>query len=469
MANPSTLEWDAQTGGSDNNGGAFDTASSGVDGSQSTTPIASYTDIVIGATTTQGTSVARPFVSTDQGNQLNIMSGTGFTVQRVNIVSVSAGVATFDKSLGTAASTGGTGNLGGCLATIRPCFLAASPAVAGNKIHVKAGTYTNTTTITLSAIVATQNLPIQIIGYQTTHNDGGTKPLITTATNTTPLFTMTNAPYIEWRNVLLTNTATTRAAGILGLTTASAGAWSLIDSIMDGFSNGIDSATNSRGAASLFIIRSTIKNSTVSAVNDSTAGLKLFIDSSVFYNNTTTCFRMTAINGANDWTFVNNIFAKSGAGINDLATTRPTTWTFKNNTFVDITGVCVNSAETTSSCTLIDEGNIIYNCGTGFNFAFSGGVDRSTLLNDYNAYGANTTNRTGLSAGAHDITLTADPFVNRAAANYALNNTAGGGALLRAANFPGALNVGGTGYLDVGALQHQDTGGGTTVSGFLYM
>lgn len=59
------------------------------------------------------------------------------------------------------------------------------------------------------------------------------------------------------------------------------------------------------------------------------------------------------------------------------------------------------------------------------------------------------------------ILLTENPFVNPdmaitsiedAQAAFALNNNAGGGALLRGAGFPA--------YLDLGAIQHQDAGGG---------
>ena len=85
---------------------------------------------------------------------------------------------------------------------------------------------------------------------------------------------------------------------------------------------------------------------------------------------------------------------------------------------------------------------------------------------DYNAFYRNgpdpfTTHRLNIGAGAHDVTLTADPFVNAAGGNFALNSAAGGGALLKAAGFPGtlidAVNIG---YTDIGALQVQAAGGG---------
>ena len=67
----------------------------------------------------------------------------------------------------------------------------------------------------------------------------------------------------------------------------------------------------------------------------------------------------------------------------------------------------------------------------------------------------------GIGTWINPVALTADPFVNPTAtinsladaqAAFSLNNTAGGGALCRGAGTPQ--------YLDIGATQHQDSGGG---------
>ena len=77
-----------------------------------------------------------------------------------------------------------------------------------------------------------------------------------------------------------------------------------------------------------------------------------------------------------------------------------------------------------------------------------------------NAFYGNTTVRVNFSYGlASDVTLSGDPLNAPGSNDFTLNNTAGEGALCRAAGFPGALLSGGTGYLDIGALQHQDSGG----------
>lgn len=67
-----------------------------------------YTDLTIDASdNTKATSAANPFTDEDVGSFLNVTSGAGFTVQRVGIVSVAGGVATFAAALGTTSSSGG--------------------------------------------------------------------------------------------------------------------------------------------------------------------------------------------------------------------------------------------------------------------------------------------------------------------------------------------------------------------------
>jgi hypothetical protein len=68
-----------------------------------------------------------------------------------------------------------------------------------------------------------------------------------------------------------------------------------------------------------------------------------------------------------------------------------------------------------------------------------------------------------------DVLVTdGSPFTNAAGGDYTLNSTALRGALLRATATPGAIpGVSQVGYLDFGCFQHQDSGGGGTVGGFI--
>src|SRR5204862_226565 len=78
---PAALVWEVRTTGAGTNAGAFDPSvtSPGTDYSQQDAAQITYTDLVIGGTTTQLTSAANPFTSAHVGNTINVTGGTGFT------------------------------------------------------------------------------------------------------------------------------------------------------------------------------------------------------------------------------------------------------------------------------------------------------------------------------------------------------------------------------------------------------
>lgn len=168
MAIPASLVWEIRpTNGTANAGGGFDpsVASPGTDYSQQDAVQIAYTDLVIGATTTQLTSVLNPFTSAHVGNNIAITGGTGFTQQIFNVRSVAAGIATMDRSVGTAASVAGTGNLGGA----RNGFTTGTRTVqlslvAGNVAWVKNEAWNEAVNFTTNG---TSTLPIIIQGYDT--------------------------------------------------------------------------------------------------------------------------------------------------------------------------------------------------------------------------------------------------------------------------------------------------------------
>lgn len=98
--------------------------------------------------------------------------------------------------------------------------------------------------------------------------------------------------------------------------------------------------------------------------------------------------------------------------------------------------------------------NNIFDSNLGYGVGGLVNTDNIMLENDYNAYRNNSSGpRNNLSAGPNDVTLTADPFTDQASGDFTLNNTAGGGAACRAAGYPD--------FLDIGAEQHEDAGGGS--------
>ena len=168
MALAAGTVWEIRTTGNSANGGGYNSARAGAttDFSVQDSPQVTYTDLVIGASNTV-TSVAFPFTSLHIGNILNITGGVGFTTGRYEVISVASAAATLDRSPGALASTGGTGRLGGAadhLSTL------ASVYVAGNILWVKAGTYAFTSQVDMVANGTDQN-PVVFRGYGTTRGD----------------------------------------------------------------------------------------------------------------------------------------------------------------------------------------------------------------------------------------------------------------------------------------------------------
>jgi len=134
------------------------------------------------------------------------------------------------------------------------------------------------------------------------------------------------------------------------------------------------------------------------------------------------------------------------------------------------TGFYANNIIGTSYLNCASHGNTNY----GFDISYDIGIMANCLAtsNSLHGYSIGAANNAGMpmynnanwnnTSGAYRYTtsaeygridLTADPYTNAASNDFTLNNNAGGGALLRSAGFPGAMQSGNTGYLDVGAFQ----------------
>jgi hypothetical protein len=456
MAIAATMNWDVRTTGSDSNGGGFDPTSGtpGTDFSQQNAAQVAFTDLVIGATTTQLTSAAHPFTSAHVGNVINIASGTGFTTGWYQVMSVSGSTATMDRAVGTAASTGGTGNLGGSLLTIAAPNAAVS---ASNTVHIKAGTYT------ITASIAVPQSTMSYVGYQTTHNDGGTKPLITTATNSVTLFNTgaSNGGVQVLNNLSLSNTATTRSSGIWELSGhGTTQAWVIVNCIFDGFTNGIDSSNGTPDDVAYILVTGTeIKNCTGTGLIGSSSATAFMRTLGCYFhgNNQHIQSAPTPI-----W-LEKTIFAAStgGIGVNIIATqVTVDQCTFANNT---------NSGGTLTS----GSGTIIFSVSNSIFYGNSGVAlaPSSANLNANlagakasccNAFGSNGTNYANWVGSSGDVTLTANPFTNSGTGDYSLNATAGGGAACKGAGFPGIFpGATSTGHVDIGAVQSAGAGGST--------
>jgi hypothetical protein len=128
----------------------------------------------------------------------------------------------------------------------------------------------------------------------------------------------------------------------------------------------------------------------------------------------------------------------------------PTAWVVLNNILTSNGGYGLVGGPTTAlPADPAYDGNAYYNNTSGAR----NNLDSTTGIYGVAAY-----------TNTHDVTLTGSPYVGGttgSTANFGLNNTVGAGAACRAVGVPAAWpgNSGTTGFLDMGAVQHQDSGG----------
>ncbi len=441
-------QWNVTTGGANTNGGAFDpgVVSPGTDESGGGGTSLSCT---VQTTTTQ--VICAPVISSTThgpGNFVGALTGSGCSATPVynEELSQSGGTGTFSLSWGTAGSVCTT-TMGGPLASMYAPLLATASggAVSGNTINVQTGTYTISATPTISNPASTL---LFFVGYGSSYGDGGTPPLITTATNSVTTFTPTSAIASNFTNMHFSNTAGTRGTGFTGTSSA----FYFNNCVLDGFATAIISS----GLTEVY--NSTIENSTATGTNaqiEYSAGLTMVnsivsggASNGVYANLTSST--TSIINSR-----LNN---NAAAGILVITSVLASTTLIGDN-FSFNTGDGVKflgfGASSGTVGTAIFQNNILYSNG-GYGANFPTGT-LPILTNNNNAYGANTPSaRNNLPAGANDVTLGATPFTSSGSGDWSLNTTSNGGALLRGTGFPA--------YRDIGPLQHQDSATTTIVN-----
>jgi parallel beta-helix repeat protein len=180
MAIHADTDWEIRSTGNDDNGAGFYDRDPGtsVDYSQQDSAELTLTDLATDGAGTGLSSVTGGFTAAMAGNIIYIKSGTGFSVGYYEITAYTdTNNVTIDRSAGISA-TAGTGSVGGGRATITDAF--GEMLVDGNDVYLKSGTYTQTAHFNI-ANDGSDLSPIQLIGYQTTHDDyptGDDRPLV---------------------------------------------------------------------------------------------------------------------------------------------------------------------------------------------------------------------------------------------------------------------------------------------------
>lgn len=431
------------TGGANNSGG-FVTGASGVDYSQQ--DAAQY---ALTGCTTAGASAtfANANAAADMvGNFARVVSGTNFTAGWYQIISVNVGTdVTCDRNVASGIGSNGVINIGGAISTFQDAFL--ETLEPGNIVHVKVGTYTLAENIAV-AKDGTAASPITIRGYNTTRNDsptGTNRPLITGGAFG---FTLDNAWKVE--NIRGTS------SGSNGLRADDNAVFQNVKWVSSD-TNAVGFALNGGGligAPTLFInCEAETSASGPSAVRISGTGV--IVDGCKFKSATMGILTTTA----GTMLQIAYSIVSGGGGVN-LASTG--SFKSKNCTYYGAetpagTGITVFGA----GVAILFSNNIVYGWTTGISQATA---NQTTNYYDYNDFFNNTTDRTNVTAGAGDIAL--DPqFTDAANGDFSI------GTNLKATGFPGvfpgALT---TGYIDIGAVQRQESssGGGSTGNMSIY-
>ena len=504
------IQWDVRGPGSDSNSGGFDprVASPGTDYSQQNSPQITYTDLIVGPTTTHYTSALNPVSSALPGNTLRVTGGTGCTTGTFEILSNATITATVDRSLGTAASIC-TAVLGGSFATIAHAMAVNSGAL--DTIWIKTATTTLTTGLcnstNQSSCSGTAIVSITLAGYDSTHGDitpaclaaaTCTRPLITTSTSSQEIFNLygpTNSSLFEsfsLQSLELSNTASSSAYPLIA-----------------GISGGPDlflvnvkldvTGTNSGGASGIYNDNQFSEislwgcecnvpspNACIADQQEyaSSDGWGTYIYYSYFHGTGTGIWDVNS-GGHQRWHIIGSVFSGMSRAIYGQHTGDESmnNLLLIGNSFYNMTNEAVRYNDYADH--FIYAANNIFWGGTygmyinGY-IANGPSVPFGQALSQSNAYGNQSTaayvpySFGAVSAGvlggtpagmnSSDITLTVSPFNNPSGGDFTLNNTAGGGAALKAKGFPG-VSAAGTGYLDIGALQSAAAAGASIAAG----
>jgi hypothetical protein len=348
-------------------------------------------------------------------------------------------VATMDRAVGTANATGGTGNLGGALAS--PGVVAAAMA-QNNNVWIRSGTYTCSPTANVAGgrvdvVTGAQfGAASRWVGYQSVRGDYGTPPVLMAGAANVTIFA------VDASNVVLENVALSNTAGSFGNVTGLA----VNSSHAGAYRVAAAGCTATHfNVGNLAVLADCVADGPGTGFTFGSAG--------------TTLLRCTATNGVNTPGFGGGNFnslvgctAANRSGTNGHGFTNGSGY-FVSYTNCTATG-CASGFELTSLVHARLANCLSYgNRGTGFAIWTD-----SALFNC--AAGANASaivNAPAVNLGF--ITLTANPFTNAAGLDFSPNRAAGGGASLRAAGVPSVLPGTNTpSYPDVGAAQHRDPG-----------
>lgn len=449
MALSGAIVWEVRTTGSDSNGGGFKAGASGTDYSQQDSPQLTIDGATVSATvhtTTAQINVSGSSLSaTHVGNTLQITGGTA-TAGFYEITAVDTGNNryTLDRSAGTSGQTV-QGRMGGCLTTITK---AVGAMATTNIVYVKNGSYTLSNATLTPPAPGGNPASNSIIGYNSTRGDLDSVtdysnfPTITKSAGTEPIFTLSNNG-TRIRNIkLLGNSNATH-----GVTASAAN--TIVDNVYVTGCTTFGILLTSAGTCTTTRTRSTANSGSAggfSLTGSCADGCRADANPGVGFTITSS----SMVNCVADGNTSHGISVGSGNNLILMGLV-----SYNNG------GDGIRLTNAANPGAILRNNVFVLNGGYGINYT-GGGTSPVDVPNvDYNAYGsgsiANTSGTVAnVPSGAHDVSLTVNPFVATASGNYAPNATPGGGLSLWGRGYPGAMAGGTTiGYRDIG-IQHYD-------------
>lgn len=451
MALGATTIFDVRITGADTNGGGFLPGASGTDWSQQASAQYALTGI---ASAGSGNTILSTLAAADMvGNVAQAISGTNINVGFYQVVSVSVGVSiTFGTNISgasicTGVAASGVINIGGSFASVNQAIQAMT--VTGMIAYVKSGSaYTRSSTISCG-----NNVAITLIGYTTSRGDNG-QVSVTTASNIA-LVTMTNGGQFTWKNFIFSSTSGTK-----GYAFFSGGAFlTMWINFVNCLFTSVKAAVSSNGGTTVAFNISMYNTEISGCTNvalEFASGTSSLIMADCFLHGSTSDGILCSSSALNASLVRTIIYSNGGKGIN-LSSGSGHQISLYNCVIASNTSDGLTYGSSSPQITYLTlENNIIQsNGGWGVNWNTTGGIYFQAIRN--NAFRNNTSGKyTTVISSTNEITLTGDPF-NSAGTDFSLNSTSGAGALCRAGGFPGTLVSSGTGYIDVGPLQHQDS------------
>ncbi len=461
--------WEVRTTGADTNGGAFVALATGTDMSQfdnknaaactscqSTTVNISTTDAVTNNTTTV-TSATGNFSAAIVGN-LIWLSGTGTTTGWYQVATfTNATTVVVDRATGSTGGTGVSMNIGGALATLGQV---ATNAIASNTIFVKAtATYSLTSGVTFAQTQVPDNThaPTILRGYTTARTDNGRATIQQASGATTVLNMSGNGVLVE--NLIVDCNS---VAGTTGIAVSNYSRVNNVKVTNCGTRGLIQTGANT-----------VITNAEVTGgLSGCTSGITLSGNSQIYYSRSHGNLCTGIVLSTGDAILASIIDANTGASSDGISATQLGE-RIVGNTISGNGRDGIRYSATYDIPHLFQNNILSTNGGWGLNSTVA---LPARFDHDGNAYYSNTSgtrNNLDSTAGIavygvapytnlYDITLSASPFTAAGSGDFTLNNAAGGGAAVRGHGMAGAIaGVSQTGFIDMGALQHQDAGGGT--------